>query len=125
METLYEKLPITFRVNPILNNYEQLVELFSSEDFVEEWKVTHQEEIEKTIQEQKDGEKEGEKSQGKTEERLTAEELKALRMRLIDFYPGKILYELPVARSLFRKEPALKSIHRFVGKCNDAGLLTR
>ena len=42
-----------------------------------------------------------------------------------EFYPDRLLYELPLNREELRKDSVLTSVHKFVQRSNDSGLLTR
>lgn len=56
---------------------------------------------------------------------LTDEALVNLKFNNYEFYPNKLLYELPLSREVLRKDAVLASIHKFVQRSNDSGLLTR
>ena len=92
-----EKLPCTFRVNP-LNT--ALIEKLKDPDFVKNWR-------------------EGDASL------LSEEEMAKVQLKHWDFYPGDLVYELPLERSILRKDPSLKRLHKYIQKCADSGLITR
>ena len=109
---LKEKLPITFRVNPSCVGFKAVTSLLSSDTFIKDW-------CEKN--------KNNPDMQGKEgKENITTEEaLQNLKFKCFEFYPDKVLYELPLARDVLRKDPILVSIHKFIQRSNDSGLLTR
>lgn len=48
-----------------------------------------------------------------------------MKLNNYEFYPDKLLYELPLSREVLRKDSVLASVHKFIQKSNDSGLLTR
>lgn len=56
-KTLYDKLPVTFRVNPSLPNHQAMVAMFSDPDFIKKYSA-HQEEDEGAQREIKMGQSE-------------------------------------------------------------------
>jgi 16S rRNA C967 or C1407 C5-methylase (RsmB/RsmF family) len=110
--TLREKLPITFRVNPLCVGFETVTSLLGSSSFISDWSEKHKD----------DPEMQG--KEGRIES-LSSEELAALRLKVFDFYPERLLFELPVSREVLRKDAVLSAVHKFVQKSNDSGLLTR
>lgn len=112
LHQLKQKLPITFRVNPLNVGFETITDLFSSETFVKDWCEKHKENPDFQA-------KEGRISN------LSQEVLDSLRFTNLDFYPEKLLYQIPLSREVLRKDHVLSSVHKFIQLCNDSGLLTR
>jgi 16S rRNA C967 or C1407 C5-methylase (RsmB/RsmF family) len=56
---------------------------------------------------------------------ITDQTFENLKFNNYEFYPRKLLYELPLSRGVLRKDAVLTSIHKFVQRSNDSGLLTR
>lgn len=112
VEQLRIKLPITFRVNPLNVGFETLTELFCSDTFVKDW-------CEKNKNNPDLKPKEG------RIDSLTEDELANLKFKWIEFYPEKLLYQIPLTREILRKDSVLTSIHKFIQQSNDSGLLTR
>lgn len=107
VKTLKTKLPITFRVNPLMNNFELMTSTFCDPNFIEEWRAK------------------AEATKTDKPDILSKEEKDACRIKNWDFYPEKLLHEMNVERHVFRKDPGMKAIHKYVQMGNDAGLLTR
>lgn len=110
--TLQTKLPITFRVNPLNVGYETVTNMFSSETFIKDWAEKNKDKPD---------------AQGKEGriENMTDEQLENLKLYNYEFYPDRLLYELPVHREVLRKDTTLTAVHKFIQKSNDSGLLTR
>jgi len=89
-----------------------VTDLLSSDTFIKDWAEKNKDNPDMQGKESK-------------EQVLTTEEMENLKFKLFDFYPDKLLYELPLAREVLRKDRILASIHKFVQKSNDSGLLTR
>jgi 16S rRNA C967 or C1407 C5-methylase (RsmB/RsmF family) len=87
-----------------------LTNLFKSPSFIGDWRARHKKE---------------ELDDRDRPDILTTQEIADLKLKLWTFYPGSLLFDLPLGRAEFRKDPSLKSVHTFIQKCNDSGLLTR
>ena len=58
-------------------------------------------------------------------ESMSTEEFENLKLKRLDFYPDRLLYQMPLSREVLRKDTILTAVHKFIQKSNDSGLLTR
>ena len=112
VEQLRVRLPITFRINPLNVGFETITELFSSDTFAKDWWEKNKNNPDLKFKE------------GRSDN-LTEDELAKLKFKQIEFYPERLLYQIPLTREVLRKDTVLTSIHKFIQKSNDSGLLTR
>lgn len=100
---LKQKLPITFRVNPINVGFENITRQFSSETFVKDWTMKN---------------KDNPEFQGKKGRTFTIDEsrLEEIKIKNYEFYPDKLLYELPLGRDVLKKDTVLTNMHKFIQK---------
>jgi len=124
-KTLQDKLPVTFRVNPGLMNYQALITMFNDPNFVE------------TYWESKEGEVEAEAgdptsfNMGQTDHAY-GDKIKKMKftkdlltIACKPYYPQQLVYEMMIPGNLFKKVEGLKAIHKMIDLAKDSGLITR
>lgn len=111
-EYLRQKLPITFRVNPLNVGHENLTRQFLSKTFIKDW----------IDQNKENPEFQGKKGRIST---IDEDELEKIHMINHEFYPNNLLFQMPLARDILKKDTILANIHKFIQKCGDSGLMTR
>lgn len=107
---LQEKLPVTFRVNPVKINHKNLIDYFNKPDFFTQYEAEEAKAI---------------TSESRGNDLKKAIDVSECSCTNKPYYPGGLLFEMSMPRELFKKNPALKKAHRFVQAISDAGLLSR
>lgn len=120
--TLFEKLPVTFRVNQTENHHERVVALFRDPEFIR----SHYQVTEEVAGKDVIAVDMNQKFESREGLRNLNLDLSQVKLERKPYYPpGDVLFELTVPREMFKKNLGLKAVHKLVQQSNDAGLLTR
>lgn len=163
METLRQKLPVTFRINPISQDNELLKKIFKETALVSKImetsvEVNNKQKKDKTKKEDQQTKKkieETDKTSSKTEEvdpsleeskqekelvgrasdlvdcseleREISKEITkdSLELKQIPWYPNELTFQLNVNKYDLKGSSELASLHKYITKCSEAGLITR
>ena len=114
--TLLEKLPVTFRVNPILMGHERVVDMFKDPKFIERHSVQptaseNQEDPKEEIQDDKAIQMGQKDHMDKKQLRTQVIDISKLKMDCKAFYPQNLVFEMMLPKELLRKNEGLKRIH--------------
>jgi len=143
VDTLYEKLPVTFRVQTANVNFEKVCDMLRDPNFIKDFT-----EKEATVEDGQEEEKKDEVAEeskdatgedGKVVDMKTKSlietyggnirefkiDLEKLSMDCKPFYPHNSLFEMMIPRELLKKNAGLKQIHQLVIEMGDSGLITR
>jgi len=132
---LYDKLPVTFRLNSGETHVARVSSMLKDPGFVKQFLES---EAVQQAAEQDKGTAEEVKSESKDapvtldQRELAYQSMKEvpvdydkLKMDLKPFYPGDVLFEMMIPRELLKKNLRLKQIHKLVMQMADSGLITR
>ena len=131
LQTLYEKLPVTFRINSGSAQFQRVSQMIKDPEFIKQF-------IERAAAKQAENQEEGkeEKKDGNAvnmdQTKLVTETMKDaqidfanLRMDVKPFYPHEVLFEMMIPREMLKKNIGLKQVHKLVMLMADSGLITR
>lgn len=115
-------MPVTFRINPGLVNFQELVKLFRDPDFIQKYAVKGSELNNKEVADIKMGQ--ADHYYGDTLKHVSIDYTQ-LRMDCKQFYPQELVYEMMIPGNLLKKIDELKAIHKIIDLAKDSGLITR
>ena len=139
LQTLYDKLPVTFRLNSGEPGFDRVSAMLKDPEFIKGF-------IEKEELKNKDGTTGAAQEESKdavmnqsssAAVNMDQTTLKDMSMKMIDidytklkmdvkpFYPHDVLFEMCIPRELLKKNAGLKKIHKLVMQMADSGLITR
>lgn len=154
LETIRQKLPVTFRVNPISQDNELLKKTFQETELIgkiiesssEANNKQKKDKNRKNEEENKTKDTENQEANrpsdtqekgllGKSSNSITAKELEeetkeeikksSLKLKMIPWYPNQLVYQLNVTKYDLKGSSELASLHKYITKCCEAGLITR
>lgn len=100
MKILPEKLPVVFRINNTVPNYNNFLSKIKNPEWI----------TDSTI---------------KTEETKEDPSIKSLFFKPISWYPNELVWELNLDKTKLKKTPMLEKLHQSIQKASDSGLITR
>lgn len=128
-QTLYDKLPVTFRLNSGEPGFWRVSQLLRDPSFIKQF--IEREMKDAAPEETKVGETGGaavnmDQTQMVTKTMKDLEvDFSKLKMDLKPFYPHNVLFEMMIPRELLKKHLGLKEVHKLVMQLADSGLITR
>lgn len=130
MNILRLKLPVTFRINSNILNYQCFHSKLKNPNWVSSLISQTTKEITsiKPIQSQGLSLELEEKKESPTlskEDLLELENLKDLSFKKINWYPGEMVWELNLDKSKLKRSKLLDKVHEYLQKASDSGLITR
>ena len=98
-QTMKEKLPVVFRVNPSTPNFGSFRDKLQHPDF-----------LGNMVEKEEEGENEPKE---------------VPKLEVLPWYPGHILHQINTNKQEFKKSKTLSNLHRYLQKAFDAGLIAR
>jgi tRNA and rRNA cytosine-C5-methylases len=114
MNILRERLPITFRINDNVPNYQNFLNKIKDKDFIT--KTLGSTEGEKSKEPKKEGDSDTE-SDTKVSEQL--------KLFPVPWDPRQLIWQMNTFRHELKKNEALKSLHKLINQASESGLITR
>ena len=135
LQTLYDKLPVTFRLNSGEAGFQRVSKMLKDADFIKQFLEAQDAAAATNAAQQPEEEAKtasGAAAVNMDQTTLVTQSIKELdvdyskiKMEMKGFYPHEVLFEMCIPRELLKKHAGLKKIHKLVMQMADSGLITR
>lgn len=127
-----ERLPVTFRINENVPNYQNFLKTLKDSKFIANLLAQGKQEAKPEGEEEAKIETKGDDEgadQIKVEKKRRVDNesdyIEEISLKNVKWYPQELLWQLNTFRQALKKSEGLKKLHKYIQKASDSGLISR